>query len=250
MSFDFNLDKMNKIILFDIDGTIAESGQKIDNEMKVILEKLSEKYALGVVGGGKYEKIKYQLDDKFEKFEHIFAECGCVYYRNGDHVYTKNLRNHEMYEYVNLLIKKALSFLSNVDYILTGHFIDLRNGIVYISLIGMVATQEEREYFLNLDREKNYRKNLLNELKEYAILLGVDDRLDILEGGSVGIGIYPKEYDKIQVLEQLQDYKKIYYFGDKYQEGGNDYKIINHKYVNGIGVDNVYSTKNLLDSLF
>lgn len=241
---------LDKIILFDVDGTIAESGQKIDDEMRVILEKLSEKYTLGVVGGGKYEKIKYQLDDKFDKFEHIFAECGCVYYRNGNHVYTKNLRNHEMYEYINLLIKKALLFLSNVDYILSGHFIDLRNGIVYISLIGMVATQEEREYFLNLDRERNYRKKLLNELKEYAILLGVDNRLDILEGGSVGIGIYPKEYDKIQVLENIKDYNKIYYFGDKYQYGGNDYKIINHKDVNGFGVDEVNNTKKLLDSLF
>lgn len=240
---------LDKIILFDVDGTIAESGQKIDDEMRVVLEKLSEKYTLGVVGGGKYEKIKYQLDDKFDKFEHIFAECGCVYYRNGNHVYTKNLRNHEMYEYINLLIKKALLFLSNVDYILSGHFIDLRNGIVYISLIGMVATQEEREYFLNFDKERNYRKKLLNELKEYAISLGVDNRLDILEGGSVGIGIYPKEYDKIQVLENIKDYNKIYYFGDKYQDGGNDYKIINHKDVNGFGVDEVNNTKRLLNDL-
>jgi phosphomannomutase len=240
--------KSGKIILFDIDGTIAESGQKIDDEMKEIIEKLSQKYILGVVGGGKYEKIKYQLDDKFEKFEHIFAECGCVYYRNGDHVYTKNLRTHETYKYINFLIKESLSFLSSVDYVLSGHFIDLRNGIVYISLIGMDATQEEREYFMNLDKKRNYRQKLLHKLKEYAISLGVDDRLDILEGGSVGIGIYPKEYDKIQVLEHLKDYNKIYYFGDKYQEGGNDYKIINHKNVNGFGVDNVHATKKLLNN--
>jgi phosphomannomutase len=238
--------KKTKIILFDIDGTIAESGQKIDKEMKEIIDKISENYILGVVGGGKYEKIKSQLDDKFEKFDHIFAECGCVYYKNNHHIYTKNLRQHEMYKYINLLIKEALAFLSSVDYVLTGHFIDLRNGIVYISLIGMDATQDEREYFMNLDKEKHYRKNLLKELKEYAFSLGIDDKLDILEGGSVGIGIYPKEYDKIQVLEHLKDYGKIYYFGDKYQEGGNDYQIINHKNVCGYGVDSVNTTKNIL----
>jgi hypothetical protein len=48
----------------------------------------------------------------------------------------------------------------------------------------------------------------------------------------------------------LKDYNKIYYFGDKYKEGGNDYKIINHKDVNGFGVDNVHATKKLLSDFF
>jgi phosphomannomutase len=243
------MEKKTKIILFDIDGTIAESSHKIDDEMKEIIDEISKKYILGVVGGGKYDKIKSQLDDRFEKFEHIFAECGCVYYRNSTNIYTKNLRQHETYKYINFLIKEALLFLSSVDYMLSGHFIDLRNGIVYISLIGMDATQEEREYFMNLDKQKNYRKKLLDGLKESSCSLGVDDKLDILEGGCVGIGIYPKEYDKIQVLEYLKEYKKIYYFGDKYQEGGNDYQIINHKSVIGYGVDSVNMTKKFLRDL-
>jgi len=79
--------------------------------MKEIIDELSHKYDLGVVGGGKYDKIKSQLDDRFSKFEHIFAECGCVYYRNGFNVYTKNLRQHETYKYINLLIKKDIYFM-------------------------------------------------------------------------------------------------------------------------------------------
>jgi hydroxymethylpyrimidine pyrophosphatase-like HAD family hydrolase len=34
---------MKNIVLFDVDGTIAESGQNIGDEMKEIIEELSKK---------------------------------------------------------------------------------------------------------------------------------------------------------------------------------------------------------------
>ncbi len=200
---------------------------------------------MGIIGGGKYEKIKEQLDDKFKKFDHIFSECGCVYYKNEELIYKKNLREHVLYPNINVLIKKALWYLSNVDYTITGSFIDLRNGIVYISLIGMQATKDERSYFMDLDKKHDHRKKLLNILLEEATRMNVNDKLEILEGGSVGIGIYPKEYDKTQVIDILSNkYDRIYYFGDKYMEGGNDYNIINHQRTVGYGVDNVEDTIN------
>ena len=63
---------MNKdIILFDVDGTLVESGNKIDNdEYYEILNKLKSKYEIGIVGGGTLEKIIDQL--KYDKiiFDH------------------------------------------------------------------------------------------------------------------------------------------------------------------------------------
>lgn len=50
------------IFLFDVDGTLAESGQIIDPNMSKILAQLSNYGTLGIVGGGIYEKIKYQLN--------------------------------------------------------------------------------------------------------------------------------------------------------------------------------------------
>ena len=142
-----------------------------------------------------------------------------------------------------------LEFLSKVDYNLTGHMVDLRNGIIYISLIGMNALEEERKHFIELDKKQNIRKQLINLLNNKAINLEIQDKIKILEGGSVGIGIYPIEYGKSQVLNLLENYIDIRYFGDKYTPQGNDYDIINHNKVKGYPVNSISDTLNILNTL-
>lgn len=244
---------MKPLLLFDIDGTIAESGQQISTGLLELFEKLTKIYDLGIVGGGKYEKILTQIINQ-NIFTHVFAECGCVYYRldnnnNYNLVYKKNIRTHPIYKQINQLVKVALAFLSQVDYTLTGHFIDLRNGIIYISLIGMGALEEERKYFIDLDKEQNIRQKLIDLLIEKATQLGIQDHVQILEGGSVGIGIYPEEYGKKQVLEHLVDYDNISYFGDKYTPNGNDHELITHEKIIGYPVDSITDTFNILKNL-
>lgn len=251
---------MTTLLLFDVDGTIVESGEKIDSEMSDILNKLKDKnYELGIVGGGKLEKILQQLDDKI-LFKHYFSECGCVYHINKDintnfwleEIYIKNIRNHQEYNNINILIKSALNYLSNVDYNLTGHFIDLRNGIIYISLIGMSATKEERKYYMEQEKKHNYRLELINILNEKARELKCEKNISILLGGNVGISLYPTDYDKEQILQHINinNYKEIYYFGDKYLKDGNDYKLLNNKNIIGKNIDNIKETKIILEDLY
>ena len=244
---------MSKLILFDIDGTIAESSQQVSPEMiSKITEKIEAGYDIGIVGGGTFEKATSQLETL--KITHYFTECGCVYHtRNSDgsiyNVYKKNIRQHPLYPQINILVKEALQFLAKVDYEITGHFIDLRNGIIYISLIGMVATLEERARFIELNNKLNYRKQLINILKNKAWELKIENEVVIAEGGTVGVGIYPKEYDKVQVMEVIRPfgYDEIHYFGDKYEEDGNDYHLLNHKDIIPHRVDSVEDTLKELD---
>jgi hypothetical protein len=50
------------LILFDIDGTIAESSQMVSQEMiSKITEKRELGYDIGIVGGGTFEKATSQL---------------------------------------------------------------------------------------------------------------------------------------------------------------------------------------------
>ena len=242
---------MKKLLLFDVDGTLVESGQKVTSDIISLLKDLQKNnYELGIVGGGKLDKVLYQFNNEIN-FTHYFTECGCVYHKYINKlklIYKKNLREHNLYKNINQIVKTALNYLSKVDYELTGHFIDLRNGIIYISLIGMVATQEERKIFINLDKKFNYRKTLLNILKDKANELKILNKLDIVFGGSVGIAIYPKEYDKIQVLDYLEKdkYSEIHYFGDKYLEDGNDYILLNHNDTIAHKVNSFLDTKKIL----
>jgi phosphomannomutase len=238
------------LYLFDIDGTIAESGQIIHEEIADIFKDIKSKgHEIGLVGGGGYQKIKHQINNI--DIDHIFAECGCVYYKQNDLIHIKNIRDHLLYSKINQLVKKALIFLGSVDYELSGHFIDLRHGIIYISLIGMQATQKERENFIIFDKEKKYREKLLEILHDEANNLNISSDVQITEGGSVGIAIHPKEWNKSQVVDYLENkYNKIYYFGDKYTITGNDYELLNHPRIIGIAVDSVSDTIDKLKKIY
>ncbi len=86
-------------------------------------------------------------------------------------------------------------------------------------------------------------------MRETAKSLNIDNEISILEGGSVGIAIYPCEWDKVQVLSSLTQYKEIQYFGDKYKLGGNDHDIIHHEKVIGHKIDNKHNTYALLKNI-
>ena len=248
------------IIIFDVDGTLVESSYKMDQKHANIINQLKKHYEIGICGGGTLEKILEQMDKKVY-FDHYFTECGCVYHKNSaknknhlklEHVYTKNIRNHKLYQYINELVKSALKFIGNVDYLLSGHFIDLRNGIIYISCIGMQATYEERQMFIEKDKIEFIREKLINKLKENAKSLNILDEVSIKLGGSVGIALYPNEYDKKQILKTIHefDYKNIIYFGDKYDREGNDYYLINAPQVKGHKVDNIEQSYEILEKYY
>jgi HAD superfamily hydrolase (TIGR01484 family) len=248
------------IILLDVDGTIAESGNIINENISLLLNKLQNEksFEIGIVGGGKFDKILFQLNNKLV-VEHIFSECGSIYNKLNDHnlydlIYKKNIRKFKYYNEINILIKIFLNYLSNVDYLLSGNFVDLRDGLIYLSFVGMVANEDERQNFIKLDKKNNYRLNLLQILQKKAVELNIDKYVDILLGGSVGIAVYPTQWNKVQVINDgiitKKNYNKIYYFGDKYDIDGNDYKLLNHPDVIGVKIDNLDDTIRELTLLF
>jgi hypothetical protein len=115
----------------------------------------------------------------------------------------------------------------------------------------MVATLEERARFIELNNMHNYRKRLITLLKNKAWELKIENDIVVAEGGTVGVGIYPKEYDKVQVMGVIQvfGYEEIHYFGDKYEEDGNDYHLLNHKDIMPHRVDSVEDTMRELDKI-
>ena len=246
---------MKKLLLFDVDGTIAESGQKINKDIAKLLNNYENNslIEIGIVGGGKLDKILWQTDEV--KFHHYFSECGCVYNKlindKLELIYEKDIREHNLYSSINILIKLSLKFLSEVDYTLTGNFIDLRTGIIYISLIGLSANENERKYFKQLDNQFSYRKRLLDILQNKALELNIYNKVHIVYGGSVGIAVYPSEYDKVQIMDTINTklYSEIHYFGDKYEKNGNDYGLLNHEYTIGHKIEDVNDTNLILKSI-
>lgn len=240
------------ILLFDVDGTICYSGKQINEDMANIINNIHQKYKIGIVGGGTFTNIIYQLNNLI-KPDFIFSECGSVYHKLERDKYTliykNNLRLEKEYLKINVLVKECLKYISNVPYLISGHFIDLRNGLIYVSLAGMVATDEERSIFISEDVKHNYRQKLITLLENKSKELNISDYIEIRLGGSVGIAIYPKKWNKLQILQWFNENDKLFYFGDKYLPDGNDYEIINHPRITGYKVDSPQDTINILHKL-
>lgn len=247
---------MTKILLFDVDGTIAESGKKISPETKELIASLKQKdgFELGIVGGGTFEKIMYQLDGLNVKY--IFSECGCCYHKLNDigHmecIYEKKFCNHAVFEWVEQIIRLALHFIIyKVSTSISGHFVDIRKGLVYISLTGMQANDEQRKAFKNMDEIQNLRQELIQEIQNMLPSF-IQHKIDVKIGGSTGITIIPTEWNKEQVMNvcEISDYNEIYYFGDKFEKDGNDYELLFHKDVNGVPVETIQNTMDFLKKM-
>ncbi|AEX61858.1 phosphomannomutase [Megavirus courdo11] len=239
------------IILFDIDGTLTPSGQKINIDMINILDFLhkSSKYTLGLVGGGTYEKISYQMGEIINIFKYIFSECGAVIHIDNIKVYEKKMVDNCNRLLLNKIIKQALHSISEMPIIYSGGQIDFRKGLIYVSPPGMQADMYERNYFLEADQKYNLRQKLLSDLKT----IDKNDDFEISFGGSVGIAIHPYGWNKSQVVPYLceqTDDLDIYYFGDRTEPDGNDYPIYSHELIKGISVIDYTDTIKKLKSIF
>lgn len=243
------------LLLFDIDGTLAPSGDLIQQTMIDVLEKVSriEGVVLGLVGGGSLEKIINQMGPIINKFKYIFAECGAVVYIDSKIVFEKNMLDNCDRDTLNNIIKKAMDNISKMPIIYHGHQIDFRKGLIYISPPGMQATEYERSFFLTHDKKLNLRQKLLEELKKVDKF----NKFEISYGGSVGIAVHPIGWNKGQVVEYLSknlgldiNNQNTYYFGDRTDIDGNDYPIYSHSQIKGFSVKNYKDTIEYLNNIF
>ena len=80
-----------KIIIFDLDGTLAVSKQRLDDEMVKILVELLKKAKIAITSGGKWGQFLKQVIIPLQAVDaplgnlYIFPTCGGAFYiyRNG-----------------------------------------------------------------------------------------------------------------------------------------------------------------------
>jgi len=214
--------------------------------------KNQENIDLGIVDGSDYCKQKEQLGDEvINLFKYVFSENGLVAFMDGDQINNESLvkkLGEPSFEY---LINVCLNCLSKCESTCKrGNFIELRNGMLNISPIGRSCSQEERDCFYEQDKQFKYRENLIKCIKgrwEEHMYESEEKKseLKFSIGGMISIDIFPKGWDKTYCLKFVEGkYDKIYLFGDKTFEGGNDYEIAQAVKEHGGHVYQVVDWKN------
>ena len=96
-----------------------------------------------------------------------------------------------------------------------------KTGNVNFSILGRGGDLDfkQREEYVKWDTERLEREDILDRLRNTF------PDLAITLGGQTGIDIGPLGSDKSQILRDFDDDDELHFFGDKMDEGGNDYSL-------------------------
>lgn len=244
---------INKLVLFDVDGTLTPARQGASPAMLELLSELRKKAVIGFVGGSDLAKISEQLSvdgsPVVDKFDYGFAENGLTAYRLGKQLPSQSFIKHVGEERYKPLVNFILRYIADLDIpIKRGTFVEFRNGMINVSPIGRNATIAERYEFEAYDKVHGVRAAFVNVLKEKF----ADYNLTFSIGGQISFDVFPTGWDKTYCLRHVEDegFEEIHFFGDKTYQGGNDYEIFSDKRTIGHTVTNPEDTQRILKELF
>jgi phosphomannomutase len=205
---------MNKFI-FDVDGTLTPSRQKIDDNFAVFFSNFCAENDVYLVTGSDKEKTIEQIG------EEIYSLAQRVYNCSGSDVWEgeTHIRSDEWK--LSLSVRSYLiNCLEESTFPLrTGLHIEERPGMVNFSVVGRNATLGERKLYVKHDTkigERNIIADLFN--REFPELIA-------RPGGETGIDISPKGKDKSQIVQDFEPNDTLHFYGDRMDVLGNDYPL-------------------------
>lgn len=215
--------KNNKFI-FDVDGTLTPSRGKINKEFEKWFKQFCIDHDVYLVTGSDYAKTQEQLGNDLLRCPIFIYNCsGSDVWAKGERVRTSNwTAPTELYDLMTAWLEGS-KFPARM-----GQHIEERPGMINFSIVGRGATLGERKMYIEYDRANRERESIAFEINSKF------EGITATIGGETGIDIHPTGADKSQILKDF-DRKNdfIWFFGDKMDEGGNDYPLANKLWKDG-----------------
>ena len=217
---------MKKLIVFDLDGTLAKSKSAIDKEMAKLLKELLDVAQVSIISGGDWPQFEKQVLSHLPKRAKlmklmILPTCGTKFYRytdGWDELYEENFTAAERKKILTNL--KAAIEDAHLDIKKTwGEQIEDRGSQITFSALGQEAPLEAKKgWDDDFAKRKKIVEPLKKSLKEFSIGMGGTTSIDIVKPG------IDKAYG-IQKLKEILDIDipEMLFIGDALFEGGNDY---------------------------
>lgn len=217
---------MKKIIVFDLDGTLAESKSSLDAGMAELLNTLLGGMKVAVISGGNWPQFEKQLLANLTHGEHLenlflLPTCGTKFYKyTGEwkKIYSEDFTPDEKGKVIRSLTKtmEELGFRNEK---LWGEVIEDRGSQITFSALGQQAPIEEKKKW---DPEFAKRRKMKTMLD--ILIPGFSVRL----GGTTSVDITKSGIDKAYGIRKLRDIlgitlNEMIFIGDAVFPGGNDY---------------------------
>jgi phosphomannomutase len=222
-----------KLMAFDLDGTLAESKQRLSADMGETLSQLLKKMPAAILSGASFAQFEKQFlpalpHDANLKNLYIFPTSGAQCYVFGEKGWTLSY-DHSFTPVEKEVILQALmqciqeTHFDTASERMWGEQIEDRGAQISFSVLGQQAPVEEKEKWHNA--HDNERKAL------HAALSKKLPGLSVRMGGLTTIDITRHGINKAYGIRQLVEITGIsvpemLYVGDALEEGGNDSVVI------------------------
>lgn len=222
---------MKKLIIFDLDNTLAQTKSKMTLEMAELLEKLLEKFSVAVISGGSYAQYEKQflcmlpLPDALLEKLYIFPTNATSFYRFIDkkwqNIYAENLTEEEKKNII-AAFEKTFTYVKFVPIVMPfGQILEDRGSQITFSALGQEAPH---------DLKKNWDPNHLRRLEMIGYLQSLIPEFECRSGGSTSIDVTRKNIDKAYGITQIEKHlnfskEEMLFIGDAIFPGGNDYAV-------------------------
>jgi phosphomannomutase len=217
---------MKKLIVLDLDGTIAESKSSLDDEMSALLRDLLSIVKVSVISGGDWPQFEKQLlfnlsDGANLKNLSLLPTCGTKFYRyklGWERLYSEDFTDREKEKVISSL-QKAIR-LSDFDVgMVSGELIEDRGSQITFSALGQQAP---------LDEKKKWDPDFAKRRQMKALLDNLIPEFSVRLGGTTSIDVTRQGIDKGYGIGKLRDIlgvaiSEMIFVGDALFPGGNDY---------------------------
>lgn len=217
---------MKKLIIFDLDGTLAKSKSAIDAEMAEHLSALLQVARVAIISGGGWPQFEKQVLKHLPKENQsiklsILPTCGTKFYQyknDWNQLYAENFTEAEKEEIITKL-KQAVKDSGPSIEKTWGEQIEDRGSQITFSALGQSAPLEaKKDWDPDFAKRKKIKAILDTTLQHFSVKMGGTTSIDITKPGiDKAYGIY-KLHDilDIKISEML-------FIGDALFDGGNDY---------------------------
>jgi hypothetical protein len=220
------LEPVKKLIVFDLDGTLAVSKASLDAEMATLLDALLRVVKVAVISGGGWPQFETQLlsqlchDERLRDLS-LLPTCGTQFFQYAcgwTLLYAENFSDEEKEQIVQSL-KEAIESSDLRIETTWGEQIEDRGSQITFSALGQQAPIEEKEKW---DPDFAKRKKMQARLKQ--LIPGFSVRL----GGTTSVDVTKLGIDKGYGMRKLRDtlgigLQEMLFVGDALFPGGNDY---------------------------
>jgi HAD superfamily hydrolase (TIGR01484 family) len=217
---------MRKLIVFDLDGTLAESKSAVDSEMAGLLRHLIGIVKVAVISGGDWAQFETQVISRLPQGTglsnlSILPTCGTKFYRYSGEwtkIYSEDFTGAEKTKIIASL-NKAVNEAGIKVGKLWGEAIEDRGSQITYSALGQKAPLEEKSKW-----DPGYEKR--KRIKAFADKLIPE--FSVRMGGATSIDVTRHGIDKAYGIGKLRDIlgisiEEMMFVGDALFPGGNDY---------------------------